>query len=392
MAWIGDAPAATTLTYQYDANGNMISGEGKHYEYNDANQLVRVRQNNAIGPVIAEYFYDYNGQRIKKFENGITTYYIGKHYETEMAGGNKANTSYYFANGERVARKDPAGKMFYFHSDHLGSSSTVTDATGTLVARTKYYPFGELREGGNEKYLYTGKEQDKQTDWYYYEARYYNPQLKHFTQVDTVFPNYYDPQSLNRYEYVKNNPIKLIDPTGNKEKSFQIASPEWNSELIKARQKDRPKYELMKKQYMNWSSSGGPQLAADAAYWNEYAKQTKWLHTSAFLVKQSADVGVTVLGNATGPMGKSIKGGYDSFSLFIENYDLMVKFANGNISNKEAISRASNLGIKLIGNKLSDSIGSYDAINALQKGIGEAIVDKSIVAPVSWATENLFGE
>jgi len=164
--------------------------------------------------VIAEYFYDYTGQRIKKIENGVTTYYIGKHYEEIRDGVDIKKTDYYFANGERVARKDSSGNMFYYHSDHLGGTNVVTSSSGALVERTKYYPFSEIREGGNEKYLYTGKEKDKLTDWYYYEARYYNPEFKHFTQADTIEPDYYDPQDLNRYAYVRNNPIKMIDPDG----------------------------------------------------------------------------------------------------------------------------------------------------------------------------------
>ncbi|GFE60791.1 RHS repeat-associated core domain-containing protein [Geobacter sp. AOG2] len=210
------AVAATTLNYEYDANGNLVRGEGKYYEYNDANQLVRVRHNDASGAVLAEYVYDYNGQRIKKVQNGVTTYYIGKHYETQITDESQTNTSYYFANGERVAKKDTTGKLSYYHSDHLGGTNAVTDASGGLVERTKYYPFGEIREGGSEKYSYTGKEKDKPTDWYYYETRYYNPQIKHFTQADTVAPNIYLPQELNRYSYVNNNPLKLIDPSGNK--------------------------------------------------------------------------------------------------------------------------------------------------------------------------------
>ena len=206
--------AATTLTYEYDANGNMIRGDGKHYEYNDANQLVKVRHGDQSGPVIAEYVYDHTGQRIKKIENGVTTYYIGKHFEKQVAGETQTNTSYYFANGERVAKKDPTGQVFYYHADHLGSASVITDSSGNLVERIKFYPFGEIRDGGNERYLYTGKEKDKLTDLYYYEARYYNAELKHFTQTDTIAPDLYDPQDLNKYAYVRNNPIKFIDPTG----------------------------------------------------------------------------------------------------------------------------------------------------------------------------------
>lgn len=212
--WATDVHAAATLTYEYDADGNMIRGEGKYYEYNDANQLVRVRNDNAAGAIIAEYFYDYNGQRIKKVENGVTTYYIGKHYEKQFAGNSQSSTDYYFANGERVAKKESTGKLTYFHSDHLGGTNATTDAAGNLVERTKYYPFGEMREGGSEKYSYTGKEKDKQTDWYYYEARFYNPQIMHFTQADTIMPNPYNPQNYNKYAYTQNNPIKFIDPSG----------------------------------------------------------------------------------------------------------------------------------------------------------------------------------
>ena len=77
---------ATTLSYDYDANGNRISGDGQYYEYNDANRLVRIRQGNASGSIIAEFFYDHTGQRIKKIENGVTTYYIGKHFEANQQG------------------------------------------------------------------------------------------------------------------------------------------------------------------------------------------------------------------------------------------------------------------------------------------------------------------
>ncbi len=210
------ASGETSISYIYDANGNLIQGDGKYYEYNDANKLVKVRFGDQHGQVIAEYFYDYKGQRIKKIENGVTTYYIGKHYEQVIQdSGQTKTTKYYFANSERIAKKDSPGALSYYHSDHLGGTNVVTDSSGALLEKTNYYPFGEIREGGNDRYTYTGKEQDELTDLYYFEARYYNSEIMHFTQADSISPDLYDPQEFNRYAYVKNNPIRYIDPTGN---------------------------------------------------------------------------------------------------------------------------------------------------------------------------------
>lgn len=95
---------ADTLNYGYDANGNRITGDGKYFEYNDANRLVRIRQGNASGSIIAEFFYDHTGQRVKKIENGVTTYYIGKHFEVKSIGNRVINMNYYFAVNQGVAK------------------------------------------------------------------------------------------------------------------------------------------------------------------------------------------------------------------------------------------------------------------------------------------------
>lgn len=218
---VGTGLAETEIINTYDLNGNLVKGDGRYYEYNDANQLARVRQgNDQTGPVIAEYFYDSGGQRVKKIENGVTTYYVGKHFEKQVGGANAGNTSYYFGEGgERVAKKDQAGNIFYYHLDHLDGINAVTDSAGTLVSKTDYLPFGDVRAGssGTEKYTYTGKEKDK-TDLYYFNARYNSPEFRHFTQADIAEPDYGDPQDLNRYAYVGNNPLSYVDYDGFKKK------------------------------------------------------------------------------------------------------------------------------------------------------------------------------
>jgi RHS repeat-associated protein len=210
--------AGAMQVLEYDPNGNLISGQGLFYEYNDANKLVRVRQGGSDGPVISEYWYDYRGQRIKKTEHGVTTYYISKQYEERRGAAVSERTNFYFVSGQRVARKVKSGndeaETFFYLNNHLGSADLVTDGSGALVDDMEYFPYGGVRNRGSERYGYTGKERDAITGLNYYEARYYYSSNRHFTQADSITPNVYDPQSLNRYSYVRNNPINYIDPSG----------------------------------------------------------------------------------------------------------------------------------------------------------------------------------
>ena len=206
----GASPAGTqTLTY--DNSGSLTSGFGQTYEYDDANRLKTVRK---AGALVESYIYDHNGQRFKKVSGDETMYYIGKDYQTTVNASGTYNTIYYYANGELVGRKDASG-TYYYHNDHLGGTHLVTDASGGEVERTRYQPYGGIIEGGESRNLYTGQEWDKSTGQYYYGARYYNPTLQRFTQGDTVIPDYYNPQTLNRYSYVNNNPLRYTDSTGN---------------------------------------------------------------------------------------------------------------------------------------------------------------------------------
>jgi len=77
-------------------------------------------------------------------------------------------------------------------------------------------PFGEVLSGGSDCYTFTGQELDM-SGLMYYGARYYDPQMGKFTQPDTVIKEIYNPQNLNRYSYVLNNPYKYTDPSGHYE-------------------------------------------------------------------------------------------------------------------------------------------------------------------------------
>ncbi|MBO4302836.1 RHS repeat-associated core domain-containing protein, partial [Methanosarcinaceae archaeon] len=111
--------------------------------------------------------------------------------------------------------KESSDGRYWYLVDHLGSTNVMIDSTGTLVERSLYYPFGSYRSGvADEKYGFTGKEFDSDTGLYYYGARYYNPEIFVFTQADSVLPDVYNPQALNRYAYCLNNPLKYEDPDG----------------------------------------------------------------------------------------------------------------------------------------------------------------------------------
>jgi RHS repeat-associated protein len=121
-------------------------------------------------------------------------------------------------SGEKriVAKTVGTGALYFYHPDHLGSTNVVTDSNGIETQRVNYAPFGEVRDTPipSVAHKYTGKERDSATGLYWYEWRSYDPVLARFTTPDTLVPNPRDPQDLNRYSYVGNNPLRYTDPTG----------------------------------------------------------------------------------------------------------------------------------------------------------------------------------
>lgn len=214
------ATAGINETYTYDANGNMTSNGTNCYQYNEGNQLDKVTKC-SNSQTIAEYVYDYTGMRMVKrnFTSGThvnTVTSWSDSFETKaIVSGSTTNTSYYFVNGQLIAKKDSSGAKTYFHNDHLGSATLVTNQAGTLVENTTYDPWGQVLSGGTaSKFLYTGQEKDSETGLHYYNARYYDSNIRHFTQPDDLIQNVYNPQDLNRYSYVNNNPLNNTDPSG----------------------------------------------------------------------------------------------------------------------------------------------------------------------------------
>jgi RHS repeat-associated protein len=125
-------------------------------------------------------------------------------------------TKYYYFGSQRVAmRKGDA--VYYLHGDHLGSTSLTTDANGTIVAHSRYLPYGQERwtDGAAQTdFTFTGQRNERGFGLVDYTARYYDPYLNRWVSADSIVPQPGDPQNLNRYSYTRNNPVLYTDPSG----------------------------------------------------------------------------------------------------------------------------------------------------------------------------------
>jgi RHS repeat-associated protein len=130
----------------------------------------------------------------------------------------------------RIIGGSDAG-VYYRHTDHLNSTSVLSDSTGQKVngSDVVYAPFGEVRTGSQSDltdFGYTGQRSDASTDGLmYYGARYYLPELRRFISADTIVPGAGNPQAFNRYAYVINNPMRFTDPSGH---AYIMDQEEWN--------------------------------------------------------------------------------------------------------------------------------------------------------------------
>ncbi|MBI4359970.1 MAG: RHS repeat-associated core domain-containing protein [Candidatus Jacksonbacteria bacterium] len=221
--------------------GEVRGGEKLSYVYDFMNRLVKIEgpANEASASGSTSYFYGTGYDRAAKIlPNGKTTTYIGELAEvmSDPASGNDAGdfTTYLFAdtmpNGRqamRVATSDKTG-TYYNVGDHLGSASVALDSLGNVVQSMDYLPFGSERvneksDSFETRFTYTDQERDDESGLLYYGARYYHPVIGRFTQPDPVVMNIgskefamalQNPQLLNPYAYVGNNPIKHTDTEG----------------------------------------------------------------------------------------------------------------------------------------------------------------------------------
>lgn len=226
-------------SYSYDANGNLTSGGGRSYSWNVENLPTSI----SVGGTTESYRYNADGQRVSRVVGSQTTVYLGESWEEDVVGGQAR--SHVLLNGVPVAVVTWSGttaqSIVYLHQDHLGSISVATSAANgspVLLNAQEFDPWGAVRSGGisQTRRNYTGQQRDG-TGLLYYNARYYDPAIGRFISADTIVPGSNpltvwpsdsvagaawstrgsgpaNPQDLNRYTYVHNNPVRHTDPTG----------------------------------------------------------------------------------------------------------------------------------------------------------------------------------
>jgi RHS repeat-associated protein len=204
--------------FTYDAAGNMTQNGSTTYTYDAENRLTSTSG--------CSFTYDGDGNRVQKTGCANIYYWrdLGGDALEESIAGTMAR-EYVFFGGKRVARRDVAtNTVHYFFSDHLGSTSLVTNATGAMPPESEsdYYPYGgEIVVSSptvqDQNYKFTGKERDSESGLDNFGARYDASALGRFMTTDPVVittERLMNPQQLNLYAYVANNPLRFIDPTG----------------------------------------------------------------------------------------------------------------------------------------------------------------------------------
>jgi RHS repeat-associated protein len=231
--------------FQYDASGDVLADNLNRYLYDGEGRICAVANTPVPGmTTMTGYIYDAEGTRVAKGSitawscnpsvNGFQTIYdyvVGLTGEQVAEMGVDANGSIVPQHnnvwwaGKLLATYDKDSLHFYLN-DWLGTRRAQTDASGVTEQTCQSLPFGDQLGCTNSiqyptEHHFTGKERDYESGNDYFEARYYSSAMGRFMSPDwsaKVMPVPYavlgDPQSLNLYAYVRNNPLSRFDADG----------------------------------------------------------------------------------------------------------------------------------------------------------------------------------
>jgi RHS repeat-associated protein len=219
------APANCNPVAQFcfDPAGDLLMDNHNHVYAYDGEARIKT-----VDGSTATYTYNALGNRVRKDAGSTSTeyFFFGGHVIAEL---NPATTAWtdYVVYGKRIA-KDTSNNgtgAQYYHGDHLGSARIMTDATGTKIQDCTFNPFGEQvicsTDNASNHYRFTGQEHDNESGLDDFGARYFSSSMGRWATPDwsarpvTVpYANFGDPQSLNLYLYVRNDPISNADADG----------------------------------------------------------------------------------------------------------------------------------------------------------------------------------
>ena len=214
MSKIGDFASYGSDPRRIEYAGANTDGLSVDYKAKYAAQQQVIKDN------YKSFDVPYNGEDNDNYADGEGFCCNDGSMEAAVAQARKAQS-------RAVARsfKDPdnyENLQFFYHPDHLGSSSFITNLDGEVVQHIEYVPFGEVfieerNSVWNTPYLFNAKEFDEETGMYYYEARYYDPRISLWTSTDPKQEDYYN---VCTYCYVICNPTKFIDIEGYKPRIY----------------------------------------------------------------------------------------------------------------------------------------------------------------------------
>jgi len=228
--------AAGANSYSTDANGAVVLANGttiSWWSFDLPRQFTHPIGNYSsfqYGPDRARYRQVANAGGVRT----ETVYAAGGLYERITSGGVTRERNYIVADGRRVAvntrQAGSAPSTVYLLEDHLGGVDGFTSSSGALLARTSYRPFGARRSGdwlssaptsaewqqiqATTRRGFTDHEHLDNLGIVHMNGRAYDPVLGRFLSPDPIVQAPYDTQGLNRYAYVRNNPLRYTDPSG----------------------------------------------------------------------------------------------------------------------------------------------------------------------------------
>ncbi|WP_405543364.1 polymorphic toxin-type HINT domain-containing protein [Streptomyces phaeochromogenes] len=234
----------------YDDNGNLTDSVSdphgltrRQQIWDEANRLACVHDTwkfetqdqdpsscNKLGkPPTVRFLYDADGERVVK-DGAQKSLYPNQNYSARGLQEFK----HVFIGTTRIATKTAKPgwfyekDQFYYHTDHLGSTTYGTDEKGRIAEHLDYFPSGEVwvdeNKGEKAPYQFSGKELDEETGYTYHGARYYNSRTGLWQSPDPIIGDYlngqgnngvYNSANLNSYGYAYGNPVRNIDSDGN---------------------------------------------------------------------------------------------------------------------------------------------------------------------------------